>query len=177
MVASGPNRHGSYMTYEAIHQYMTDTTISDGTMAACFLSGIEAGLFADDLPKEWAFKVIEDREQPPIEVIEVATAQRRSDLCEALKVVRGSRDLRLAGRILLRHIYTELAGGTMSVWIAASSAERVTRTMSFPERVYFDFMALHEQLHLAHDGVYGTVPEVMEDLLASLRLNIEPDFC
>ena len=161
------------MAYDTIRQAATDSTLSDGTIAACFLSGIESGLFFDDLPKEWAFKVIEDREQPPVEIIEVATAKRQSDLCEALKSVRGPRDTQLAGRILLRHLYVELMAGRMSADVAAYSAERVTRTMSFPDQVYFNFMALHEYLNLARQGVYGTVPGITEDLLSSLRSNIE----
>jgi hypothetical protein len=156
------------MAFETIRQALTNPSVADGTAAACLLSGIEVGLLDDEMAKDWAFQVIEAREQPAVEIIEVATARRRSDLCEALKGVRGDRDRQLAGRILLRHLFVELSAGRMDVWIAAESSELIARDMDLPEDVYYEFMTLHNCLNLAHHGVNGTVAEVTDELLAHL---------
>lgn len=157
------------MAFETIRQALANPSLADGTVAACLLSGIEAGLLDDEIAKDWAYQVIEARLQPPVEIIEVATARRRSDLCEALKDVRGDRDRQLAGRILLRHLFVELSAERMDVWIAASSSELIARNTDLPEDVYHEFMILHDSLHLAHHGVNGTVAEVTDELLAHLE--------
>lgn len=159
------------MNFETIRRAFAHPSLADGTVAACLLSGIEVGLLDDEMAKEWAFQVIEAREQPAVEIIEVATAMRRSDLCEALKEVRGDRDRHLAGRILLSHVFAELSAGTMNAWNAVATSELITRTMHFPESVYFEFSSLHDSLHLANDGVYGTVAEVTDELLTCLETN------
>lgn len=157
------------MAFETIRQALANPSLADGTVAACLLSGIETGLLGDEMAKEWAFQIIEAREQPPVEIIEVATAMRRSDLCDALKDVRGDRDRQLAGRILLRHLFVELSAGRMDVWIAAASSELIAKNMSLPENVYYGFMTLHDSLHLAHHGVNGTVAELTDELLERLE--------
>ncbi|WP_250626081.1 hypothetical protein [Pinirhizobacter soli] len=163
------------MAFETIRQALVDPSLADGTVAACLLSGIQVGLLDDEIAKDWAFQVIEARELPAVEIIEVATARHRSDLCEALKDVRGDRDGQLAGRILLRHLFVELSAGRMDVWIAAASSELIARNMDLPEEVYYKFMILHDYLHLAHQGVNGTVAGMTDELLEHLESSSSMD--
>ena len=40
---------------------------------------------------------------------------------------------------------------------------RLARAESFPESIYFEFVRLEDDYSCAHDGVFGTVAEVVQD--------------
>ena len=50
--------------------------VTTATICAYFQVGIEAGLVPYENSKDWAFSVIEQLDAPPIEIIEIATANQ-----------------------------------------------------------------------------------------------------
>jgi len=150
------------------HKNIFPINSSDGTIAAYYLYGMESGLFALDSAKEWAYQVIALRINPPIEIIEVATASRRQDVFSCLAAVGGPTDHILAGYWLLHQLHEELQAGDITVRFAVQAALQIARTTELPERVYYDFDGLEDELSLAEQGAFGTVLEATDAVLASL---------
>ncbi|MGD9584321.1 MAG: hypothetical protein AB7V26_11740 [Lysobacterales bacterium] len=75
--------------------------LNDSTVAAYYLYGVEAGLFPHDCAKDWAYGIVAKLEKPPIEIIGVATANRRDEAMCSLSAAAEGADLPLAGAKLL----------------------------------------------------------------------------
>jgi hypothetical protein len=152
-----------------LHREIFPADANDATIAAYFLLGIEAGLFAFDCAKEWAFGAIESRDNPPIQIIEIAASNLREESMSNLAAVLGDADSALAGRWLIGRIRGDLVAGRVSTRTAARMAMQVAGSAGLPQDLYYDFDAIDDELHLAESGTYSTVAQVTSDLLASLE--------
>ena len=150
------------------HKSIFPIDSSDGTIAAYYLYGMESGLFALDSAKEWAYQVIESRSNPAIEIIEVATALHRQDVFSCLAAVSGPANHSIAGYWLLHQLHEKLQAGDVTVRFAVQAALQIARTTELPERVYYDFDGLEDELSLAEQGAFGTISEATDSVLASL---------
>ncbi|WP_310056681.1 hypothetical protein [Lysobacter niastensis] len=146
-------------------------TSDRATVAAYFLYGLEAGLFPEDCAKDWAFSVIAALDDPPIEIIDVATAAHRQDVFGALANASLGADSALAGRWLLTRVHNELLSNRISVRDAIRKSMQVAFSTQLPEDVYYAFDALDDELQLAENGVYSTVADVTRDTLAELSVH------
>ena len=138
------------------------------TIAAYYLTGIVTGLFAFDCAKDWAFRVIETLDVPPVEIIEVATANDRDAAMEALCAVPGDANEQDAGRWLLAHIHDLLASARLTPIEAVVVALHVVRSTGLPGDIGVQLMLLDDELQLAVHGTFGSVQEISRDVLAAL---------
>ena len=141
---------------------------NNATIAFYFLLGLEAGMFEDDCAKDWAYKIIEISENPPIDIIEVATANRREAIFEALNLVAGERDTTLAGKWLLANLRDSIQSDTASLKRAIKRAMHVSSSCGLPHNVYYAFDIIDDELYLAENDSYGTVEQCRADLLSTL---------
>ncbi|WP_313346537.1 hypothetical protein [Stenotrophomonas sp.] len=146
-------------------------SLSDATASAYFLYGIEAGLLPLEAAREWAFSLIADRSHPSIQIIEVATADRRETAISCLRAVAPDADLVLAGRLLLATLHDQLRLGQFSLRSSLNMARQITSSTCPDSQAYQDFDLLDDELLLAEHGIYGTVDDVME---SSLSVMSEP---
>jgi hypothetical protein len=132
---------------------------SHATVASYFLFGLEAGIFEEDCAKDWAFNIIALSENPTIDIIEVATANRRAEVFEALNRVAGKRDNMLAGQWLLHDLHTRGEANLASVDHLIRQAMHISRACGLPDDVYYSFDSIDDELFLAKNGAYGTVEQ------------------
>ena len=119
--------------------------------------------------KSWAFSVIEALDAPPIEIIEIATANDRNSAMDALQSAAHGADQAAAGRWLLEDIFGQLQAGDITAMDATRAAMRVAQTTSLPDQVYYDFDGLDDELQLAGNGTYSTPEMVRADVLKVLK--------
>ena len=139
---------------------------SDATASAYFLYGIEAGLLSFESAKEWAFSFIDERNDPSIEIIEIATAGNRQSAISCLRAVASGADFILAGRQLLATLYGQLRLGQVSLSSSLRMAIQITWSTCPGSQAYYDFDMLSDELLLAESGTYGTVDDVLEGSLS-----------
>ena len=142
--------------------------VTQETISAYFWAGVAVGVLPFQSSKDWAFSVIEQSDAPPIEVIEVATANDRNSALDALRASAHGADQQVAGRFLLADIHTQLKAGDISALDATRAAMRVAQTTGLPDHVYYDFDGLDDELQLAVNGTYGTPAEIAADILKAL---------
>lgn len=150
------------------HASAAMSSVNDATKAAYFLYGLEAGMLSEADVKKWAFSVIEARDMPPSEIIEVAMSRSREQLFESLKVVRGDRDIQLAGRWLLGLLKTMLKNDPSNMKAIVRKAMQVAVSTSQPEDVYHRLDGIDDQISLAESNTYGTLEMCRADLEAAL---------
>lgn len=143
--------------------------VTQATICAYFWAGIAVGVLPFQCSKDWAFSVIEALDTPPIEIIEIATANDRNRAMDALQAAACAADQRTAGRWLLADMHGQLKAGGVSAMEAARSAKRVARTTNLPDKVYYDFDGLEDELQLATNGEYGAPAEIAVDVLKALE--------
>lgn len=144
----------------------------DATVAAYFLYGAEAGMLGEEEIKRWVYSVIESREVPPVEIIELATSYGREQLFENLKAVRGEADVQLAGRWLLGALRTELRRDPSRLQAITQKAIQVAQSTNQPEEVYYRLVGIDDEIFLAFDNTYGSVGSV-EQCRADLAEELE----
>lgn len=141
---------------------------NDATIAAYFRFGVEAGLFDEEPIKAWAYSVIELRDAPPAEIIELATSHGRQQLFDNLNAIKGEPDIQLAGRWLLGALKTELAKDPSQLQAITRKALQVARSTKQPEDVYYRFDGIDDELFLALNNTYGTVEQCKIELEEAL---------
>ena len=139
------------------------------TIATYYRVGIEAGILPYEQSKEWAFSVVERLDAPPIEIIEIATANQRNAAIEALHVVTVGADGPMAGRFLLQEVLSQFKAGTIPAIQAVRTAMRVVRSTDMPDSIYYDFDILEDELILVANGVFGTPEALAADLAKALE--------
>jgi hypothetical protein len=142
--------------------------VSNATVAFYFLIGLEAGIFKDDCAKEWAFNIVGLSDNPPIDIIEVATANLREDVFANLNNVAGERDTRLAGSWLLAYLHDYIQSHPNSTRRVVQKAMQVSRSTSLPDDVYYAFDLIDDELSLAENGTFGTVEQSRAELVSAL---------
>lgn len=143
--------------------------VTTTTICTYFQVGIEAGLVPYEDSKDWAFSVIEQIDAPPIEIIEIATANQRNASLEALHVVAGSADEPVAGQLLLQELLCQFKAGSISAIHAVRTAMRVVRATGMPDSIYYDFDILEDELILVANGELGTPEGLAADLAKTLE--------
>ncbi|SEK42067.1 hypothetical protein SAMN05518845_101284 [Variovorax sp. YR750] len=68
------------------------------TAALYFRFGMEAGILTDAQARDWALKIVDAFDTPPVEIVEVLTSRSTSHLHQCLKEIPGEGNLELAGR-------------------------------------------------------------------------------
>jgi hypothetical protein len=138
------------------------------TICAYFWVGVAVGVLPFQSSKDWAFSVVEQLDAPPIEVIEVATANDRNSALDALQAAAHGADQQVAGRLLLADIHAQLKAGDIPALEATRAAMRVAQTARLPDCVYYDFDGLDDELQMAVNGVCGTSGEIAAEILKAL---------
>lgn len=151
------------------HKNSAMSSANDATVAAYFLYGAEAGMLGEEEIKKWAYSVIEFREVPPVEIIELATSHGREQLFENLKAIRGERHVRLAGRWLLGVLKMELKKEPSRLQEITRKAIQVARSTNQPDEVYYRLDGIDDGLYLALNNTYGTVEQCRTDLAEVLE--------
>jgi hypothetical protein len=122
--------------------------IDDATAATYHDLGFRLDLFDEHFIKEWAYKIIGERDTPPIPIIEIATAANRDALCNALSIARERGHLLAATRLLLGHIARELAARRISTRSAIRAAMTLCNDDSLDDAAYIDFMRFNEDIYI-----------------------------
>jgi hypothetical protein len=151
------------------HKSSAMSPANDATVASYFLYGAEAGMLGEEEIKKWAYSVIESREIPPVEIIELATSHGREQLFESLKAVRGEPDVQMAGRWLLGALKTELRKEPSRLQAITRKAIQVARSTNQPDEVYYRLDGIDDELFLALNNTYGTVEQCRADLAEELE--------
>jgi hypothetical protein len=150
------------------HTPLFPQSASPSTIAAYFLYGLEAGLFPEDCAREWAFRMIESIDTPPVTIIEVASARQRETIFSTLGTLASDGDKPLAGRWLLDFVHSELKAGRLPARSALRKAMQIASSTSLPDTVYYDFDSLEDQLWLAENGTCGSVDKTVQYALEAL---------
>ena len=125
-------------------------------------------MFEDNCAKDWAYKIIELSEDPPIDIIEIATANRREEVFEVLALVVGERDNKLAGKWLLSNLHDYIQAHPASLKRVIKQAMQVSRSCELPDNVYYAFDIIDDELFLAENDSYGTVDQCRLELISAL---------
>jgi hypothetical protein len=133
--------------------------MTQATIAAYFLYGMQAGVCTIENAKGWAFSVVASLQEPPIKIIDVATSKTFEDVQSNLAVAARDADLPIAGSRLLGAIRDALTSGEMTLRSALRSAMQVALSTSMPRDVYYAFDGVEDALSLAQSQTYGTVEE------------------
>jgi hypothetical protein len=144
-------------------------SVTQATICSYFWAGVAVGVLPFQSGKDWAFSVIETLDEPPIEVIEIATANDRNSAMDALQAAAHGADQQAAGRLLLADILAQRKSGDISAADATLAAMRVAQTTSLPDEVYYHFDGLDDELQLAANGAYGNLAEITLDVLKALE--------
>jgi hypothetical protein len=150
--------------------------VNNATVASYFLFGLEAGMFEADCAKDWAFKIVELSQNPPIDIIDVATANRREEVFDVLSLVVGERNNQLAGKWLLHSLYNKIQADPASLERVIKQAMQVSSSCGLPRDVYYSLDGIDDELFLAKNGTYGTVEQCRQELIATLtEFGINPN--
>jgi hypothetical protein len=142
--------------------------VPQATICAYFWAGIAAGVLPFQSSKDWAYTVVEALDSPPIEIIEIASANDRNSSMDALGLASDGADHVVVGRWLLADLLSQLSDGEISAAEAVRLAMRVVHTTGLPNNIYYDLDALEDELQLAANGVYSSPDRVAADVLAAL---------
>lgn len=143
--------------------------VTQATICAYFWVGIAAGVISFECSKEWAFSVVEALDDPPIQVIEIATANDRMAAMDALRAAAGGADQQAGGYWLLADLHDQLGTGRISAAKAVRSALHVARATDLPESIYYDFDGLDDELQLVVNGAHGALEVVESHVLNALK--------
>jgi hypothetical protein len=141
---------------------------SNSTIAAYYLHGIEAGLFEADCAKQWAFGIVEALDEPPIEIIDVAVANRRAEAIASLAIASELGDLPRAGAKLLSVVGRQLQSGALPVRAAIRVAAQVANSTSMAKDVRDAIDSLEHEVGDVERGVFGSVAEISESVVEEL---------
>jgi hypothetical protein len=144
-------------------------SVEQATICAYFWAGIAVGVISFQESKEWAFSVVEALDAPPIEIIEIATANDRNGAMDALQSAAHGADQQAGGYWLLADLHGQLSAGNISAPKAVRSAMRVAQTTKLSESIYYDFDGLDDELQLAANGTYSTPEAIEADVLKALK--------
>lgn len=138
------------------------------TVAEYFKLGIQAGLIQPHAAIKWADSEIAATELPADGVIEVAWSKSTASVLDALLIVPGERDRKLAGRWLLGLIIQPAIDSEESLQIAAKRALQVARDSELGSEIYYQFDAIDDSISLARSKTYGTLEQCRVELVAAL---------
>lgn len=139
------------------------------TVAAYFQYGLEAGILDEQQARDWALKIVDKLDHPPLEIIEVLSSRNLVGLFDALKEVSGKRDIKLAGRWLLHTLFQRAAGDNSADKVITRQALQVARSTEQDEDIQFAFDGLDDRFNLAESGTYGALEDCRSELLALLE--------
>ncbi|RTQ36707.1 hypothetical protein EJP69_02905 [Variovorax gossypii] len=136
------------------------------TAALYFRFGMEAGILTDAQARDWALKIVDAFDTPPVEIVEVLTSRSTSHLHQCLKEIPGEGNLELAGRWLLWDLSCELAGSTVpeAQGTAARRAFQVAQSTALDEDLQFTFNRLEDTINLFEMGYGGSPDEGWREL-------------
>jgi hypothetical protein len=142
--------------------------ISLATVAEYFRIGLQVGLLLPEQATEWATAVISDLATPPYEVIDVSWSKGLASTLEALSSVKGERDKKLAGHLLLGLIRDSLPESDSGLHLAVQRAMSIAREAELGDETYYSFDIIDDELSLARTKVYGTVEQCRADMVNEL---------
>lgn len=130
------------------------------TAALYFRFGMEAGILTDTQARDWALKIVDAFDTPPVEIVEVLASRGSSHLHQCLKEVAGDGNLELAGRWLLWDLSRELVASTApeAHSTVARRAFQVAQSTALDEDLQFNFNRFDDAIDLFEMG-YGGSPD------------------
>ena len=129
------------------------------TAAAYLRYGIEVGLIDIDEAQDWAYGIVADLDVPPIEIIEVASSNRRDDAISRLSSVAKQGDIAAAAAALIFRVGEDLRAQRFGLRYALNLAMKVATVAEMPDTIYYAFDGVDDALGLAESGTYGTIEE------------------
>ena len=148
---------------------------SDSDEALYYRLGIESGLLEWDNPKSWAFAVIEERDVPPIEIIEVALSVDRKRVLDALCEIQQPTHPGKAVARLFRVLEERLRNGALGPSKTLKVALYITNYSPELESARQALDIVDDDLWLVEDGVceLETVRSELLECLVSESLALE----
>ncbi|WP_093053126.1 MULTISPECIES: hypothetical protein [unclassified Variovorax] len=144
---------------------------SFATAALYFRVGMEASILTDAQARDWALKIVDACDTPPVEIVEVLASRGSSHLHQCLKNVAGDGNLELAGRWLLWDLSCELAASTVpeAQGTVARRAFHVAQSTALDEDIQFTFNRLEDTINLFEMGYGGSPDEGRRELSDVLK--------
>ena len=155
---------GKYMTVTSIDMPL----VSNATIAAYHLYGIEAGIVLPQKAKDWAFSIIESLDNPPADIIDVAMSGGLPELNESLQAVIGERDRQLAGRWLLCKLNRNLQSGLSDFRSILLQAKQVAQSTDLGDDENGLYDEIEYSICLVEDGICGSMESCRADLVNAL---------
>ena len=143
-------------------------TPSLASVAQYFRIGLEVGLCEPEEAREWAISVIDLMDEPPGEIIEVSWRKPLAQVISDLNEVLGEPDMALVCRWLLGRISLTLESTNNSLGIFVRQARGIARAVGDSD-LYYVFDAIEDELHLAENQTFGTVPACREEFDQALN--------
>lgn len=166
---------GAAQQHVMFHEGHAVAHSADATKATYLLLGLEAGLISEQAAREWAYSEIDSRDDPSIEIIEVAASRSREQLWESLKAIPGEPDRQMAGRQLLALLKVDIPTTYTGLLNVARRAMQVASSSGLPEDVYYSFDQIDDEIFLAVNKKYGTLEWCRQNLAQELEINSRCD--
>lgn len=145
------------------------TGIDDATAAAYHDLGFKLRIFDEDFVKDWAYRIISERDTPTIPIIEIATAPDRDTLFSALRMASERGNILLATRLMLGHLHQELSTGRISTRSAVRTALKLCDYDTLDASpAHSDFLNLNEDIYLSEFSVKQSDEDLRRQALSFL---------
>lgn len=135
------------------------------TIAAYFHAGLTIGLLDIEPAKEWAFSIVSTQDTPSIAAIEIAIANDRLGMLDALDMQGPGADTRAAARWLMDDLRWALEQGRRSPGEVLRLARDAAQIAGWHE-VIFEMDQLEDERELMRDGVMAGSPGDFVGMLA-----------
>lgn len=152
----------------AMTPYDPFSTIDLASKCAYFWAGIAVGVKTLEESSDWAFDVIAGMDAPPIEIIEIATAQGREDVMRALKLGATGADWQAAGRSLLMDTRARLLSGEHNIVAALWISMKIVDTTDLPRDLMMELDLIEDAVNMISAGMLPA--EQLQNELAHLLL-------
>ncbi len=123
------------------------------SICAYFSTGISLSIKTAEDANAWAYDVIAALDEPPIEIIEIATAHDKYPVMDALKIGASKADWQQAGRWLLSDTCLRLAAGQISALTAIWISMDIRETTGLPRDLWIELLILEDKVNLISAGI------------------------
>ncbi|MFF2153804.1 protein kinase [Paenibacillus chitinolyticus] len=143
------------------------------SLAYVYMLGLGCGIWSKKEVIDWCDKVIEVKENPPYEIIEVSLmSNEKMDAIEGklFEFSKNAEDNHFV-KILFGALYEKIKHNQLDVEQAVKCSTRLlVQTGLSYEEGYYNLYSMDDSLELAKDGVYGDLSEVADDYLNEISI-------
>lgn len=143
------------------------------SLAYVYMLGAGCGIWSKQEVIAWCDKVIEEKENPPYEIIEVSLMSNAKvdDIEGKLYEFCKRKEDNHSVMILLGVLYEKIKRGQIGIEQAIRCSTRLlVQTGLYIEEEYYSLYGIDDSLDLAKDGVYGDLSDVEEAYFEELSV-------